>query len=92
MRLAGRRSAAAGVQRADDARARAGPGAEGQDEVADPKLGVGGDVGRRRAAGLGAQHRDVEAGVAPGHLGRERAPVRAGERHLAGPARRCGSP
>src|SRR5262249_57895064 len=76
-------TAAANVERADDAGAGAGTRAERQNQMADAKLAVVMDVGGGHADDLGAKHGDVQPGVATGDLRGERSAVRGGERHLA---------
>src|SRR5204863_371697 len=73
---------------------RAGP--EGQNQVADADFTIVADGGGGHTIGLGTEHGDVEAGIAPGDPGRERPTVRGRERHLTvgfhGVARRDDDP
>src|SRR5213593_2242255 len=69
--LAGPRLAtAADVQCADDAGAGPGAGAESQNKMADAEVTIVADVGDGHAIDLGAEHGDVETGIASGDLGR----------------------
>src|SRR3989475_6240856 len=63
-------AAAANVQCADDAGAGPGARAESQDKMADAEVTIVANVGDGHAVDLGAEHGDVEAGIAPGDPGR----------------------
>ena len=61
-------TAAADIQRADDAIARPRAEADGQNQMADAQVAIVADVGGGAREGLGAEHGDVEPGLPPDDL------------------------